>query len=135
MHHVGRNAVNTGDLIDLKFSCLQKLRLFRRDTNCLKLHTLLKYGDFMRVAVALIGGVPALLDTPNVLDNTRMLQHAAGVRAVGKKAGAVFLGGEGHADGVLRHSDWAITDQTIEAQSGDMEDFITAERDIPAFRV
>ena len=117
---MGRHSENSSDLIDLEFSCFEELRLLRRDADGRVFHALLQNGDLVGVAAAAEGGLPALTDTLGVFDGTGVFQNAARSRAVCEELSAVFLAGDGHADGVLRHSDGRIAHQPVKAQAGDV---------------
>ena len=53
-----------------------------------------------------------------------MLQHAARLRAVLIKGRAVFVAGEAHADGLLRHGDGTVADKAVKAQTGNMKNVL-----------
>ncbi len=129
---MGRHAEDAGDFVDLKLARFQELRLLGRNADLLKLHAFFQNRDAVGVAASLVDSVPAVLDAPDILDNARVLQHAAGVCAVGKEAGSVFLGGKGYPDGVFRHGDGAVADQAVEPKPGNVQDFVPAKRDISA---
>src|SRR5699024_4145449 len=95
-YHVGRHSENSSDLIDLEFSRLQKLRLFRRDADGRVFHALLQYSDLVAVAAAAEGRLPALPHPLGVFDSAGMFQHTAGSRAVGEELGPVLLTGNRH---------------------------------------
>ena len=120
---MGRHSENSSDLIDLKFSCFEELCLFRRDADGRVFHALLQHSDFIGVSAAAEGGLPAFPHTLRVFDGAGVFQHAARSGTVGEEFRTVLLTGDSHADGVLRHSDGAVTDQTVKAQTGDVEHF------------
>ena len=130
---MGRHPEDTGDLINLELPCLQKLRLFRGDANGRVFHALLQHGDLIAVAAAAEGGLPTLPDTLRVFDRPRMLQHAARSRAVGKELRPIFLTGNRHADGVLRHSDGGIAHQPVKAKPWDVQHIGRMQPDKTAF--
>ena len=101
--HVGRHPEDPCDLIDLELPCFQELRLLRRDGDGRVFQPLLKHSDFVAVCRAPELTHPGIPHPLRVLDGSRMLQHTAWLRAICKKFGAVFLCGNGKADGVLCH--------------------------------
>ena len=121
--HVGRDSENSSDFIDLKFACFQELRLLRRDADGRVFHAFFQNGDFIGVATATEGGLPAFPHTLRIFDGTWMLQHTARSGTVGEELCTIFLAGNRHADSVLCHCDGTVADQTIEAESGDMQNF------------
>ena len=119
--HVGRDPENSSNFIDLEFACFQELRLLRRDTDGRVFHAFFQNGDFIGVTAAAEGGLPALPYTLRVFDGAGVFQHTTGRRTVSKELGSVFLTGNRHADGVLCHSDGAVTHQTVKAQTGNVQ--------------
>lgn len=116
---MGRNSENSSDLINLEFACFQELRLLWRDADGRIFHTFLKHCDFIGIAAAAEGGLPALPHTLRVFDSAGVFQHTARSGAVGKEFRTVFLTSDSHADSVFCHSDGAVANQAIEAESGD----------------
>ena len=116
---MGRDSENSSDFIDLEFACFKKLRLLRRDTDGCVLHAFFQYGNFVCIAAAAEGGLPALPHTLRVFDSAGVFQHTARSGAVGKEFRTVFLTSDSHADSVFCHSDGAVANQAIEAESGD----------------
>ena len=127
-HHVGRHSENSSDLIDLEFACFEELGLLRRDADGRVFHALLQHGDFIGIAAATEGRLPAFPHTLRVFDGAGVFQHTARSGTVGEEFRAVLLTGDSHADGVLRHSDGAVAHQTVKAQAGDMEHFRGMQR-------
>ena len=119
--HVRWDPENSSNLIDLEFSCFKELCLLRRDADGRVFHAFFQHGDFVCVAAAAEGGLPALPYTLRVFDGAGVFQHTTGRRTVSKELGSVFLTGNRHADGILRHSDGTVAHQTVKAQAGDME--------------
>ena len=118
---MGRDSENSSDLIDLEFAGLKELRLFGADADRRVFHTFFQYGDLIGVAAAAEGGLPALPHTLRVFDRAGVFQHTARSGTVGKEFCAVFLAGNSHADGVLRHSDGTVAHQAVKAQTGDVK--------------
>ena len=81
----------------------------------------------VRAAVHIRPVLPYLL---RVLQHARMLQDAAGLRAVAKEAAAVFLHSQRGAEAVLHHGDGREAYQTVEAKPWDMENLIRPEEDV-----
>ena len=115
-NHMGWHSENTCDLVDLKFSRFQKLRLFRGDADRLCISCPLQNGDLISIAAAAEGGLPALPNTLRVFNGPRMLQNTAGCCAVSKELRTILLTGNGHADGVFRHSDRAVATKPVKAK-------------------
>ena len=120
-HHVGRDSENSSDLIDLEFACFQELCLLRRDADGRVLHAFFQYGDLIGVAAATEGRLPALPHTLRVFDGAGVFQHTTRCGTVGEEFRAILLTGNRHADSILCHSDGAVANQAIEAESGDMQ--------------
>ena len=118
---MGRNSENSSDFIDLEFACFKKLRLLRRDTDGCVLHAFFQYGNFVCIAAAAEGGLPALPHTLRIFDRAGVFQHTARSGTIGEELRAVLLAGDRHADGVLRHSDGTVTDQTVKTQAGNVQ--------------
>ena len=114
---MGRDSENSSDFIDLKFACFKKLRLLRRDTDGRVLHAFFQYGNFVCIAAAAEGGLPALPHTLRIFDRAGVFQYTARSGTIGEELRAVLLAGDRHADGVLRHGDGAVADQTVKAVS------------------
>ena len=76
----------------------------------------------MGIGAATEGCVPAVPDSPWVLQGTRMLKDSGWICTVGEELGSIFLAGNRHTDGVLCHRNRGITYKTIKAQTGNMED-------------
>ncbi|MPM52570.1 hypothetical protein SDC9_99330 [bioreactor metagenome] len=112
---MGRDPENSSYLIDLKFPCLQKLRLFGRNGDRRILEPFLKYGDFIAVDAAAKGGLPALSYPFRVLYGAGVLQHAAGCCAVGKEFSAVFFGSDSKTHSIFCHCNRRIADQSVKA--------------------
>ena len=117
-HHVGRHPEDPGDLVDLELARLQELRLLRGDGDGRVLHALLQDGDLVRVAAPGEALVPALAHALRVFDRPGVLQKASGRGTVREELSAVLLGGDGEADGVLRHRDRAVAHEAVEAEAG-----------------
>src|SRR5699024_10101565 len=79
------------------------------------------------------GGLPAFPDTLRVFDSTRMFQHTAGSRTVGKEFRPVLLTGNRHSDGVLCHSDGGIPHQPVKSKPWDMQHIGRMQPDKTAF--
>ena len=105
----------------MKLSCFEKLRLLRRDADRRVFHAFFQHGDLIGIAAAAEGRLPALPYTLRVFDRAGVFQHTARSSAVGEELRTVLLAGNGHADGVLRHSDGAVTDQTVKTQAGNVQ--------------
>ena len=88
----------------------------------------------MGVFAALINGVPGIAHTLRVFHHARMLQHAARLRAILIEGCAVFVAGEAHADGLLRHGDGTVADKAVKAQTGNMKNVLRRKdhRGLPA---
>ena len=114
---MGRDSENSSDFIDLEFACFEELRLLRRDADGRVLHAFFQYGNFVCIAAAAEGGLPALPHTLRIFDRAGVFQHTARSGTIGEEFCAVLLTGDSHADGVLRHSDGAVADQTVKAES------------------
>nr|DAU01013.1 MAG TPA: hypothetical protein [Caudoviricetes sp.] len=123
-HHVGRHAENARDFVDLEFAGFEELCLLRRNGDGLIAHSLFEDGDTVSVSAALINGVPGIAHALGVFYHARMLQHAARLRAVLIKGRAVFVAGEAHADGLLRHGDGTVADEAVKAQAGNMKNVL-----------
>ena len=117
-----RHPENSSYLIYLKFSGLQKLSLIRADGNRRVFQALLQHCNLMGIGAATEGCVPAVPDSPWVLQGTRMLKDSGWICTVGEELGSIFLAGNRHTDGVLCHRNRGITYKTIKAQTGNMED-------------
>jgi len=65
-HQMGRYPKDSTYLLRLKLSGFKKLRLFRRYTDGLELHTFFQHRYPMGVAAALVDRVPALSDSGRV---------------------------------------------------------------------
>ena len=87
-------------------------------------HAFFKDGNAVRIAAALIDGVPAFADTLGVFDHIRMLQDAARLCAVLIEGRAVFITGQPHADGLLCHGNRAVTDKAVKAKAGNMKNVL-----------
>lgn len=61
------------------------------------------------------------------LHDTGMFQHAARSRAVCKESRAVFLGRDSKTDGILRHGDGTVSDQSVEAEARNMQNVFGPE--------
>ena len=85
--HVGRNSENSSDFIDLEFACFKKLRLLRRDTDGCVLHAFFQYGNFVCIAAAAEGGLPALPHTLRIFDRAGVFQHTARSGTIGMAMG------------------------------------------------
>ena len=118
---MGWDSENSSDLIDLEFACFEELRLLRRNADGRVFHAFFQHGNLIGIAAAAEGGLPALPHTLRVFDRAGVFQHTARCGTVGEELCAVFLTGDSHADGVFRHSDGAVTDQTVKAQTGDVK--------------
>ena len=114
---MGRDSENSSDFIDLEFACFEELRLLRRDTDGRVLHAFFQYGNFVCIAAAAEGGLPALPHTLRIFDRAGVFQHTARCSTVGEEFGSVLLAGDSHADGIPCHSDGAVADQTVKAES------------------
>ena len=125
---MGRHSENSSDLIDLKFSCFEELRLLRRDADGRVFHAFFQHGDLIGIAAAAEGGLPALPHPLRVFDRAGVFQHTARSGTVGKELCSVLLTGDCHADGVLRHSDGTVAHQTIKAQAGDVKNIRRLKR-------
>ena len=97
------------------------MRLLRRDADGRVFHAFFQYGNFVCIAAAAEGGLPALPHTLRIFDRAGVFQHTARSGTIGEELCAVFLTGDSHADGILRHSDGTVTDQPVKAQAGDMQ--------------
>ena len=107
---MGRDSENSSDLIDLEFACFEELRLLRRDADGRVFHAFFQHGNFVCIAAAAEGGLPALPHTLRIFDRTGVFQHTARSGTIGEELRAVLLAGDRHADGVLCHSDGAVAD-------------------------
>jgi len=116
-----RHSENSSNFIDLELACFEELRLFRRDADGRVLHALFQNGDLSAVGAAAKLGLPRIPDALRVFDSTGVLQHTTRCRAVGEELRAIFLGGNGKADCVLRHGDGAVADQAVKAKAGNMQ--------------
>lgn len=130
----GRHPENAGDLVDLKLSGLQKLRLIRGDGYGCVLHTFLKHSHFVGVAAARKAPCPAVPDLLRILYRARIFQDVAGCCLVGEELGAVFFRCDGQPDGVLRHGDGTVAHEPVNAQTGDMQHILRRKDDLRSFR-
>ena len=126
-NHVWRDAVEPGNLIELELPRFQELCFFRRDADLLVLHAFFQQSYFVGIAGPPVDGIPRIPDFGRVLQNAWMLQYPAGTGPVGKELGAVFLGGDSHADSVFCHSDRRITDKAVKAEPRNVENFVIAQ--------
>lgn len=84
----------------------------------------------MSVGGTAVGIHPVIPDFLWVFQDAGVLQNARGLRAIFEERAAVFLHGNGRAEGVLHHGDGRKAHQTVEGQSGNVEDLIAAEHDV-----
>ena len=73
---------------------------------------------------------PVFTDLLRVFQYAGMLQNTARLCAILKEGAAVFLHSQRGAETVFHHGDRREADQTIETQTGDVEDLVPAEVDI-----
>lgn len=83
--HVRRDPENACDLIKLKLSGFQKLRLLRADGDGRELHTLFQDSHAVAPVRPAIGFLPGLTDLLRILQHARVLKHCSRIRTVGKK--------------------------------------------------
>ena len=61
--------------------------------------------------------VPAFADSIWILDGARKFQQTSGSSSICEKLSAVFLCGDGKADGILSHGNRRVTNQSIKAEA------------------
>ena len=115
-----RHSENSGNLINLKFSGLKELSLFRGDGNRRVFHAFLKDGYLVGV-VSREAFIPAFADRFRILHRSRKLQNASRCGSVGKESGSVFLGGNRETDGVFGHGNGGVADESVKTKSRYMQ--------------
>ena len=128
-----RHSENSSYLIDLKFSGFEELCFVGRDRDRRVFHAFLQHRHLVRVGTAAEGRIPALSHLARVFQHTRMLQHTAGGGTIGVELTAIFLCGDGKTDGVLRHCNRTVSNQTIKPQTRNVKDILWLENDRAAF--
>ena len=78
--------------------------------------------------------VPAFADGIWILDSARKFQQASGSGSICEKLSAVFLCGDGKADGILSHGNRRVTNQSIKAEAWHMKYIRWSERHSSRFR-
>ena len=84
----------------------------------------------MRIPCAAIGIHPVIPDLLRILQHTRMLQHTGRLSAVLEEGAAVLLHRQRGAEGVLHHGNGAKAYQSIEAEAGNVQNFVALENNI-----
>ena len=130
LHHMGRHPEDAADLIYAELACGEELAVFRRQGDGLVGHALFQHRNLVGVIGTAINIGPVFTNLLRILQHTRMLQHAARLCAVLKESAAVFLHSQRGAETVFHHGDRRKADQPIEAETGDVEDLVSAEVDI-----
>lgn len=116
-----RHTENSSDLIDLELARLKELRLFRGYGDGRVFESLFQNGDLAAVLGASELAHPGLPDPLRIFNRAGVFKNAARSRPVGEELATVLLCGDGETDGVLRHCDRTVSDETVEAQSGDVK--------------
>lgn len=75
-NHVWRDAVETGNLIELEFPGFEELCFFRRDADLLVLHAFFHHSHLMGISRPPIDGIPGVTDFRRVLEDARMRTQA-----------------------------------------------------------
>ena len=130
LHHVGRHPEDAADLVHAELACGEELTVFRRQGDGLIGHALFQHCDLMGVIGTAINIGPVFTDLLRVLQHTRMFQNSGGLCAVLEEGAAIFLYCQRGAEAVFHHGDRREADQTIEAETGDVENLVPAEVDI-----
>ena len=63
-----------------------------------------------------------------------MLKHTAWTRTVLEECCTVFLRGKRNPDGILRHSDGTVANQTVKSKSRNMQHILTPQANLPLVR-
>ena len=83
----------------------------------------------VRIAAA-VSPLPRLTHTLRIFDNTRMLQHRRGRCAVCEEGRAVLVTGDRQTECILCHCNGAVSDQTVKAQSRNMQNLFHWQNDL-----